>query len=60
MNLTAIIRLKEKIAISSEFTPKERDFILESINIAIDVTRGDIVMKRINDPFSKLPKLRKP
>jgi hypothetical protein len=39
MNLTAIIRLKEKIAISAEFTPKERDFALEAINIAIDGVR---------------------
>jgi hypothetical protein len=35
MNLTRIISIKERIAISPEWKPDERDFILESINEAI-------------------------
>lgn len=35
MNLTKIIYIKERIAISSEWTPAERDFILECINAAV-------------------------
>lgn len=45
MNLTAIVHLKEKIAISEAFTPQERDFILEAINVAIEVT----IKSRISD-----------
>lgn len=40
MNLTAIILLKEKIAVSSDFSERERNFILESINIAIGIVRS--------------------
>ena len=35
MNLTRIISIKERVAISSEWKPDEHDFILECINIAI-------------------------
>ena len=54
MNLTAIIRLKEKVAVSSEFTPKERDFILDAINIAVDTTRRSVA----DEAIRALPKLR--
>jgi hypothetical protein len=36
MNLTRIIGIKERIAISTEWKPDERDFILECINMAIE------------------------
>jgi hypothetical protein len=36
MNLTRIIDIKERIAISTVWKPDERDFILECINIAIE------------------------
>jgi hypothetical protein len=39
MNLTRIIDIKERIAISTEWKPDERDFILECINVAIDAQR---------------------
>lgn len=39
MNLTRIISIKERIAISSEWKPNERDFILECINVAIKDAR---------------------
>jgi hypothetical protein len=35
MNLTRIIDIKERIAISDLFAPDERDFILECINTSI-------------------------
>jgi hypothetical protein len=35
MNLTKLIDLKERIAISPEYTADERDFILEAINHAV-------------------------
>src|SRR4051812_30633505 len=35
MNLTRIISIKERVAISSEWKPDERDFILECISVAI-------------------------
>lgn len=35
MNLTRIISIKERIAISEEFRPDERDFILQAINAVI-------------------------
>jgi hypothetical protein len=35
MNLTKIIDLKERIAVSDAFTPNERNFILECISIAM-------------------------
>jgi hypothetical protein len=39
MNLTRIIDIKERIAISPEWKPEERDFILECINVAIEAQR---------------------
>ena len=36
MNLTRIISIKERIAISPEFKPDERDFILEAINSVVE------------------------
>jgi hypothetical protein len=39
MNLTRIISIKERVAISSEWKPDERDFILECINVAIKDAR---------------------
>jgi hypothetical protein len=39
MNLTRIIDIKERIAISSEWEPAERDFLLECINTAIEAQR---------------------
>lgn len=36
MNLTRIISIKERIAVSAEFKPDERDFILDAINIAVE------------------------
>jgi hypothetical protein len=39
MNLTRIIDIKERIAISSEWKPEERDFILDCINTAIEAQR---------------------
>lgn len=39
MNLTALIRMKEKIAISGDFTPKERDFLLEAVNAVVEHER---------------------
>lgn len=35
MNLTRLIRIKEKIASSDEFSPQDRDFILEAINTSV-------------------------
>jgi len=40
MNLTRIISIKERIAISSEWKPDERDFILEAINEGIERARS--------------------
>jgi hypothetical protein len=40
MNLTRIISIKERVAISSEWKPDERDFILECINAAIKDARS--------------------
>jgi hypothetical protein len=39
MNLTRIIDIKERIALSPEWKPDERDFILECINVAIEAQR---------------------
>lgn len=44
MNLTAIIRLKEKIAISPEFSAKERDFTLDAINEAIERAKYAVIV----------------
>jgi hypothetical protein len=35
MNLTKLIDLKERIAVSDAFTPAERDFLLDAINAAV-------------------------
>lgn len=42
MHLTAIIRLKEKVATFSGFTVAERDFILHAINFAIEAARSHV------------------
>jgi hypothetical protein len=46
MNLTRIIDIKERIAVSDQWKPDERDFILECINIAIEQTRAVAVEVR--------------
>lgn len=45
MNLTRIISIKERIAISSEWKPDECDFILDCINIAI-VSENAVLAER--------------
>jgi len=40
MNLTRIIEIKEQIAASTEFKPDECDFILECLNLAVEVERA--------------------
>jgi hypothetical protein len=39
MNLTRLIDIKERIAISDEWKPEERDFILGCINEAVEARR---------------------
>jgi hypothetical protein len=36
VNLTRIIDIKERLAVSPEWEPDERDFILECVNIALE------------------------
>src|SRR5215471_7178066 len=46
MNLTRIIDIKERIAISEAFKPDEREFMLECINEAIERRRQPSRMSR--------------
>ena len=39
MNITRIVDIKERIAISDEWKPEERDFILDCINGAVEARR---------------------
>ena len=40
MNLTRIVAIKEQIAASMEFKPDDRAFVLECINLAIEIEHG--------------------
>jgi hypothetical protein len=39
MNIARIVDIKERIAISDEWKPEERDFILDCINGAVEAQR---------------------
>lgn len=57
MNLTAIIRLKEQLAISNEFTPKQRDFALEAINAAIHSAHLEKLVREWRDAQKTIDRL---
>jgi hypothetical protein len=55
MNLTHIIDVKERIALSDAFKPDERDFMLECINAAIEAQTPRVVVA--DDPGNYLGRI---
>jgi hypothetical protein len=60
MNLTRIIDIKERIAISNDWKPDERDFILECINTAVEKARNEQRRVDMHDAPNYLGRIEQP